>query len=229
MLRLIKAEIENRKIMWIGLYSIFITTFIAFLIMGLDVPQKSFPALRIIMIMAAGIIFLLRVLRISKEKTDRLQMQLPLTVSQVSLARVIVPNFFWLNMVILVSIAILILRPEILSGTVLYNWIAINGFVFAANAVPLIHRDLTFIFIGKWKKYILQFFFAIFVFAGYLLFLLFIVQQPLYFINKLTSPVQGLFAFITNTIQGALLFLLAGILLLVVSFFLFSHRKSYVE
>ena len=229
MLRLIKAEIENRKIWWIGLYSIFITTFIAFLSMGLDVPQNSFPALRVIMIMAAGIISLQRIIHITKEKADRFQMQLPVSVGQVSLARVIIPNLFWLNMAVLVSIAILILRPEIFTDAVLYNWIALNGFILAANAVPLIQRDLTYIFIGRWQKYTIQVFYVITAVLGYLLFLLFIAQQPFDSIFKLAYPVQSLYEIITSSLNGSLIFFGTGILLALCSYFLFGMRKSYVE
>jgi len=228
-LRLIRAELQANPIFWITMISFFLAIYIVFLGWGLDELNNSLPAIRVVMLTISAFVFLQRVLRISKEKIDRLMMQLPLTLSKVGLVRAIVPNIIWFVMVIFLFTGISVLKPAVFSMEIVWNFTTITGFVLSANALPLIQRDLSNIFSEQWQKHLLTGLYTGFVVLGYAIFIMLILETSQHSFFFYLNSAQQLFRPLIFSLIGSVGMLLIGLTLFFSSAFIFKLRKTYIE
>ena len=191
MWHLIKAELRVNWISLFLLFSVFITVFAAFMVLGLDDIERSFPAMRVVMLTVAAIVYLIRILRISKDKIDRFHTQLPVPVLHVAFVRILVPNILWFVMLVILLAGILLSRPSELNGYLIWQLAASTGFVMVAYAVPLIYRDLTNIFDGAIHKYTFLSIYALSVVAGYMVFLILILEPGSNSLFGMLTPLQN--------------------------------------
>jgi hypothetical protein len=228
MWKLLKAQIQYNKIILIIVYLIFLPVFIVFVVQGWQEMDKSFPALRAVLMAATTMLFLFNIVRLQREKRDRFHFLVPLNIWKIAVSRLLQIIIFWLSVLSLVLFAF-VLRPAVFDLKILWDLLSMTGFVFVLNAAPFIYRDLSFCFHSKSKKVVLVIAYALMILAGYLLFMLFVVSVgSISLSNDLVLVKKGFSSFI-NTFRGALFFILFGIVSTVISLFVFSKRKTYTK
>jgi hypothetical protein len=152
MLTLLKAEFEYYKISAVFYLVIFLIVDISFVGWGYDVLIKSYPAVRAAMILIMVALLITRQIKLQQEKMDRFYMKLPISLKQVAILRIIFLVFFWIAIFSLFWINYLIFAYNFLEVSVLADTVSLSGLLFAAIAVPLLHRDLNIYFEGKNQK-----------------------------------------------------------------------------
>ena len=228
MWKLLKAQIQYNKIILIIVYLIFLPICITFVVQGWQEMDKSFPALRAVLMATTAMLFLFNIVRLQREKRDRFHFLVPLNIWKIAVSRVLQIILFWLSVLSLVLFAF-VSRPSIFDLKILWDLLSLTGFVLVLNAAPFIYRDLSFCFQAKSKKVVLVIVYTLMIMAGYLLFMLFVVSaESISLSSDLVLVKKGFSSFI-NTFMGALFFNLCGIILTGISLFVFSKRKTYTE
>ena len=228
MWKLLKAQIQYNKIILIIVYLIFLPVFIAFVVQGWQEMDKSFPALRAVLMAATTMLFLFNIVRFQREKRDRFHFLVPLNIWKIAVSRLLQIIIFWLSVLSLVLFAF-VLRPAVFDLKILWDLLSMTGFVFVLNAAPFIYRDLSFCFHSKSKKVVLVIAYALMILAGYLVFMLFVVSVGSISLSSDLVLVKKGFSSFINTFMGALFFILCGIISTGISLFIFSKRKTYTE
>ncbi len=228
MWKLLKAQIVYNKIVLVIGYLIVISAYIPFVVQGWEEVDNSFPAIRAVMMTATTLIFLFNVIRLHREKRDRFHHTLSLNIWELGISRLLQLILFWISLLILVLLAF-VLRPSIFDLKILWDLLSLTGFVLVMNAAPYIYRDLSYCFHAKSKKVVLVIVYTLMIMAGYLLFMLFIVSAESISLSNELVLVKNDFSNFINTFMGAFFFNLCGIILSVISLFVFSKRKTYTE
>ncbi|UCE06944.1 MAG: hypothetical protein JSW07_02575 [bacterium] len=228
MWKILKAQLQYNQIVLIISYLIFLSIYISFVVQGWQELDNSFPALRTVLMATTVMLFLFSIIKLYREKRDRFHHILTLNIWELGISRVLQIIVFWISILILVLFAF-VLRPSIFDMKILWDLSSLTGFVLVMNAAPFIYRDLSYCFHAKSKKVVLVIVYALMIMAGYLLFMLFVVSAESISLSNELVIVKTNFSNFINTFMGALLFNLCGIILTVISLYVFSKRKTYTE
>jgi hypothetical protein len=228
MWKLLRAQILYNKVVLIIVYLIFMSIYISFIVQGWQDIKSSFPALRAVLVATTAMLFLFNIVRLQREKRDRFHLLVPLNIWKIAVSRLLQIVMFWLSVLSLVLFA-LVLRPSIFNVKIFWDLLSLTGFVLVMNVAPFIYRDLSYCFQAKSKKVVLVFVYTLMIFAGYLLFMLFVVSaESISLSSNLVLVKKGFSSFI-NTFIGAFFFILCGIISTGLSLYVFSKRKTYTE
>jgi hypothetical protein len=229
MLRLLKAEFQYYKISTFFFLATFLVVDITFVGWGYDVLDKSYPGIRAVMFLVMFGLLLMRQIKVQQEKMDRFYMKLPISLFYVSVLRILYLSIFWLVLLTIFWLNYLIFAFEYLDTFIIWDIISLSGLIFAAIAIPLLHRDLNNLFLGKNQKLIVSSVYGLALVFGYLFLLLFFIAEDS------SSTLEGLLFYkeiisiITSVGTGPFIILLSGSGLLYLSTVIFKKRKLYLD
>ncbi len=229
MWHLIKAEFEYHKYIIFLISIFFIITVTAFFIDGVEKLEFSFPALKAVMMAATVILWLVIFIRKQKEKPECYYAKLPVSFHFISIFRSLTVPIFWLVFFVLFWMGFIIFRIEYIQIDLFYNLLSMTGFILMINAFPLIHRDLTNYFSGKFQKLVLTGIYGFFMLIVYFMFVVFIAV--LRSVKHLDSIV-ALKIYLENfsfTLTGSIVFFSFGLVLTLISIVTFNYRKLYLD
>jgi len=226
MWKLLKAElIYDRYVIGIS-FSLVLIISVIFLVLGGSNLSKSVPAYRAVLFCSAAIVWLTALVKLQKEKRERMQALIPLTPGAVSLSRQLYLILFW---------------TAIASIYLLCNWIvignrlglpdvaalgSISGMVLLANACTHLQKDLRYLFTGKLAKLILSVLFFILICTGYFIFSLSVMSfevRPEF--DSLRKGIRTLFF----SEWSAFCLLILGLGFSFLDHWVFKKRKTYLE
>ena len=229
MIQLLKAEYTYYRFSTTGLFLIFLVTQFFFITSGYNVVEKSYPALRSVMILAIVVLVIIRHIQINREKTDRHLSTLPVALNKIALIRFVFLASFWVILLSVFWISLLLLRYNSAEQFMIWDTISITGLVFTFVAIPLIYRDLNHTFLQKKQRYLMTIIYMLFAVLGYFFLIAFFVgpntSNDLIFIELVSYFVIG----ITHDALGAIIVLCSGLVLLILSKHTFIKRKSYLS
>lgn len=209
--------------------AVFLTVEIVFLIAGIDQIKNSFPAIKAVMVTVAVIFWLITFLRKQKEKSERYQILLPISVKQLCFFRsLLLPNL-WIAIFFVFWLGFIVFRFEYIQPEIFYDLLSMTGFILMISTIPLIHRDISNIFTGRFQKLILTGIYGFFMILIYLLFIVLIVVirsvKHLDNIVALKIYLENL----SSTLAGSLTLLCVGLILILISWVTFQRRKRYLD
>ena len=163
------------------------------------------------------------------EKKDRFFRLLPLPTSRIGFSRLQFITSIWILFLILFWIFTSSVNP-FRTDLIIWETIAITGFVLCAIAFPIFHRDLRYIFQSKKILIWITVFYACFLMTfGIIAFLLFSVTKESWKIFQPLMPLKENFSAIFASPIGAISFFIFGVLVMGASVFSYNHRKKYLE
>jgi len=229
MWQILKSEYQYNKYLLVIPFLLVFAVLIANTIQGWERPEVNLKGSRTIMATAAAVIYFFHLMRNIKEKKDRLFRTLPLSTSQIGFSRLQFITSIWIIFLILFWIFTSSANPYQIN-LIIWDSIAITGFVFCAIGFPIFHRDLNFIFQSKiilfWLTVI---YVCILITFGIITFLLLSVTKYSWKIFQPLLPLKQNFSGILESPIGAIAFTVFGVLLMVASIFSYNHRKKYID
>ena len=226
MWHLLKAEFKyDRFIIGIG-FSLVITVSVVFLVLGGSDLPKSVPAYRAVLFCSAAIVWLSTLIKLQKEKRERMNSLVPLTRHAMGLSRQLYLICFWTVISCLFFLSNLIVKGSRFGLTDLAALVSLTGMVLLANAFTFLQKDLRYLFTGKFAKFILSVVFFILICSGYFIFIISIMSfdvRPS--IDALRIGIRTFF----SSGWGALCLLMLGIGFSVLDHWIFLKRKTYLE
>ncbi len=175
MIRLLKAEFQYYKVSSIIFLLMFLIVDFAFVGWGYDVQEKSYPALRAVILLIMIGLLLMRQIKVQQEKMDRFYMKLPISLNHISFLRIIYLAAFWVLLFILFWLSYLLFAFNYLNPFILWDLISLSGLIFSAISIPLLHRDLNNLFYGKNQKIIVAAIYGLVLVFGYIFLMLFFI------------------------------------------------------
>jgi hypothetical protein len=222
---LIKAEWQdNRVILAIG-YFFMIGISSAFLMHGKSDLQDSVPAYRIVLLTILALLWLTEVVKIQKDKRDRIYALLPVSRTAIGFARYAPLLLYWFGLLVIYCVSRSVVGPYHANRPLVFESISSTGLVFMIHGLSRAYRDVS---VGTDNKKIRRMSVILFVmiyFTGYILFAVsvFVVR-----IDTLEQIRQAL----RNTYfsgPGAVLILGVGLLFLVLGMICYKKRRLYLE
>ncbi len=230
MWHLVKAELEYHKFSIVFALLLITGIINAALAWGWESAGRDIPGLTKIMAVVTLVLWFLRLIRLFKEKTERFHTILPVSGRKICLARNMFAPLIWLAMVAMFLLALIIIRPASIPAWTFWYLLSITGVVFAINAYPLLHHDLTFWLREKYQKLILTLISAAVILSTALLISTSAIQRyfPLAPLQPL-MPLTTQMAEVNATPAGACLLLSLGLSLTYVDILVFQRRKHYLD
>ena len=158
MLQIIKSEFRYNKYSFLTLYFLVIALPVMVGVIESRKADVMIPAVLFVMGVAVFIVMVSGYLIRFSSKRDRLHYLLPLSTRRIALARYLIAILFWLSLVVLFLFSLIFVKPETFimkhrgfESTLLWDLIALNGFLLILNANYLLSRDLAFCFRRKRK------------------------------------------------------------------------------
>lgn len=226
MWRILKTEYSYN---WLSLAlagSLFGTVTVAFLVRGGDVPAKSVPAYRAVLVASTAVLWLSLAVRLNTEKRDRICALLPVAIRRLSRIRLCILLVSWIGMATVFFTCNLIIRGVHVFTDLLWDSLSMAGMVLIFNAITFLHRDLGFVFMGRLAKIVPA---LILFFSMILLYSLFIFSL---FSFESDGPVQilrhDLVAFYFSP-WGGLILMALGAGLSLFDHSIFTRRGCYTE
>jgi hypothetical protein len=229
MWKLLKTEIEYFRWLYIlGLLFVIIVN-IGITIDGRWIEaQNDFPGLRVIWLGVGIVILFFAILFNRKSGRLRTQKLSPLTNSQIAAVRLLAFVFFWLCLIIILTLFYIInfyALPEI---SWIMNLLSISGIMFLINSIPVLYSDFYSTYFNRYEKIMIGVFWSILwliyislntIFMTYLDFL-----SPEFFNNA-----REMLKDIYFTPEITLINIMIGTFLFVFSIHTFKKRKLYLE
>ena len=229
MWKIIKADFKYQKFIFIFPYAIVLVAIIANISQGWRQNEHDMQGVRTVMASMTGIIFLFKSFKIAQEKRHRFITLLPLKQWKIALARGLFIILIWLSCLVMYWLGTAIIQPY-RSDILIWEMLSFTGFVLLANSVVFIFHDLLYTLINNSQKVILVLFFLISVFVGYVLFFMFSVDERSWNIFKnLLLPYKNDFSSMVSNYIGAVVSLSIGIMMTLLSVFIFGRRKTYTQ
>ena len=228
MWKILKAQINYNKMVLIFCLLVIFVVIIPFIVQGWKVPEKSYPALRAVLFAMTAFVFLSNSVKYMKEKRDRFFHKLPLKLWEFGAARLTFVLLFWFSLMLLVCITFII-RNSIFNYTYLCDLLSQTGFIMFMIGVVFFVRDIAFVFNFRNKRIIAGVLNFIIVICVYILFMLFVVSKNAMEISSSLISIKTEFNQLIGSSSGAVLFLLIGSTMLLISIFVFSRRKTFIE
>ncbi len=239
MWRLLRAEIVYHRLSLTLLLAGFLGICAAVMTGGWQGFDRDGAGLGMILLTLTAMAWFIRLLRLIAEKTDRYVFPLPLTAREIGWTRTLFPVVFWVAGACIFWLCFLVIRPDDFQMSAVWAMLSMGGFVLAANAYSLIHRDLTFCITAKWQRALLSCVYALITVTGILLFvLLFGVLRSMStesFSYRLFGHVlrpwvpATVVDSVLPTAAAALALLTTGIVLTHLSAVVFQRRRAYLE
>jgi hypothetical protein len=162
----------------------------------------------------------------SEQKRDRLQVLLPVSAIRIGLSHLLLPLSLFVFMlglyVVLIPVSQFIRANQVNYPTIL-QLLAVAGLILIVNGAGLLYRDLRVVTTKKYQRFLLNlFWFAIYIGA---LLPFYIVMNFLGWFGENTSLQQAIAGLGTRPH----VLLLPGIGLSLLSLYVFTRRKSYVD
>lgn len=229
MWNLIKAELDYHRL---GL------TMVALLITGLFVLITGWvwSSLEIdgrgmikLLIAANLLLWFTRFIRMTKDKTDRHRLLLPICLRKIGLARILSGLTIWTILLLLFFIVLVLFRPASFQPWIVWYALSTSGAWLAVTALPLIFRDLTHIFTGKYQMLMLAGSYLLLVAALALIFVSAALLR--YFLVPLSTvlSLHTFFGDFNSTGSGAMMFMAVSLAASYGSVMIFQARKSFLE
>lgn len=229
MWRLVKLEIEYFK--WLYIISILFVVIINF---GLTidnrwvVAQEDFPGLRIIWLGVGIVVLFFAILFNRKSGRLRTKMLLPLSVNQISFARICAFLLFWGALSVFLILYYLINFSTFPDWRWLMNLLSITGIIFLINSIPILYSDFYSTYFEKRDKIFMGIFWSI-LWIIYILFNIIFAEyfdplNPAFFTEVRKTLIEFYFSTwitIFNIAIGASIFLS--------SLITFKKRKLFLE
>jgi len=229
MWKIIKADFKYQKFVFIFPYAIVLVAVIANVSQGWHHNVHDMQGVRTVMASMTGIIFLSKSFIIAKEKRHRFITLLPLKQWKIGLTRLLFIILIWLSFLAMYWLGTSVIRPY-QADILIWDTLSFTGLVLLANSIIFIYYDLLYTLTGVKQKVILGFLFLLAVFIGYVVFFLFGVDEQSWNIFKnLLLPYKDDFSSITSNYVGAVVSLLIGIVMTVLSVYIFGRRKTYTQ
>lgn len=226
MWKLLKAELKyDRFMIGISLNLVMIVSVAFVLFGGSDLP-KSIPAYRAVLVCSAAIVWLTALVKLQKERRERMHTLMPLTRHVIGLSRQLYFILFWTVIASLFLLCNLIVKGNHFGMADLAALVSFTGMLLLANAFTFLQKDLKFLFTGKFAKIILSVVFFILICAAYFLFILSIMSfevQP-----SFDSLKWGMRTFFFSG-WGAVFLLILGLGFSILDHWVFLNRKTYLE
>ena len=142
MVRILKAELEYSKV-WFLVFAIGFIPFSFFILHWNQIEfSKAVSTLMNGMFAANGMLFLVHLMKIKKERSDWFFLVLPIRINQIAWFRIIFGNLLWAGLSILLWIVILFSDRFVNLREILVAYTAWTGLWLVFNAVALIFNDL---------------------------------------------------------------------------------------
>jgi|GEM_PF-1907897 len=230
MWKIIKADFKYQKFIFIIPYAVVIAAIIANVSQGWRQHEHDMQGVRTVMAVMTGIIFLFNNwLKIIQEKRYRFIMLLPLSQWKIALPRIFFIILIWLSFLVMYWLGTSVIRPY-RTDILFWDTLSFTGLVLTANAIFFIYYDFLYILTDTKQKVILGFIFLLSLFIGYIVFFLFSVDEKSWNIFKnLLLPYKDDFSGITSNYVGAIVSLLIGIMMTILSVLVFGRRKTYTQ
>ena len=229
MWRLLKAELQYYKIDLILGLSFGLIGMIANVITGWQNPEIDLPGVRSLMAMGTVFACFLRLFKYAQDKKDRQHATLPLPVRQVGVLRLLYIIIIWLGLVVLFWICSSTIRPYRVD-TIIWETLSLTGFIFMANAILFIHRDLYLSLSRRYQKAGLMAAYSFIIVLGYVLFyFIFAVSIPYFKFLRQLDPFKDNFKTIASSPYAILLSNVLGIGFSIMSVVIYERRRSYIE
>ncbi len=229
MWKLIKADFKYHKFIFIIPYVIVLAAIIANVSQGWRQHEHDMQGVRTVMASMTGIIFLSKSFIMAQEKRHRFITLLPLKQWKIALTRVLFTILIWLSFLAMYWLGTAVIRPY-RADILIWDTLSFTGLVLLANSIIFIYYDLLYTLTNKKQKVILGFIFLLSVFIGYIVFFLFGVDEQSWniFKNLLLTYKHDFSSFSSNYI-GTFTSLLIGIIMTILSIFVFNRRKNYTH
>ena len=228
MRRLLKAEFLYHKSLLIIPYLLVLVVILVNFSKGWERIEQNVPGTKTIMVSMIAVVYFVRLLNMIKEKRERFQMLLPLSITQIGFFRLIFTLVTWLSFLILFWIGTSTVKPY-QYDLIFWDTLSVTGFVIIANAFPFIYRDLTNIFSSNISRILLMVFYSIAMIVGIVIFNLFGINENSWKIFKPLLPLKENVVHIFYSWIGALIFLGLGFCLTGISLIIFKRRKTYID
>ena len=229
MWRLLSAEFRYN---WLSIAIpslLVLVVLLANLIDGWSQPEKNLPGSRTIMMSMAAVVFMLRMmLGILKEKRDRRFNLLPVSMSRIAFSRLFFVLLVWAGYLILYLMATSLIQPYQVDF-ILIELLSATGFILAANAIPFIQKDIVTTKIGNSYPVIFSILYTVLVLAGTVFFLSYSVTNSSWAIIRIFLPIKQFLSPIISFWVGSGLLILIGVGLTFFDWWIFKHRRSFVE
>lgn len=229
MWKIIKADFNYQKFVFIIPYAVVIAAISANVLQGWRQNEHDMQGVRTVMAAMTGIIFLFKSFKIAQEKRHRFITLLPLKQWKIGLTRTLFILLIWLSFLIMYWLGSAMIRPY-RADFLIWDTLSFTGLVLLANATIFIYYDLLYTLTDIKQKVILGFLFLLAVFIGYIVFFLFGVDEQSWNIFKnLLLPYKDDFSAITSNYVGAVVSLSIGIMMTILSVYVFGRRKTYTQ
>lgn len=225
----LKAELDYHKLslmvaalLTTGLF-VFITGWVW---SSLDVDGRGMIKL---LIAVNLLLWFLRFIRTTKEKSDRHHLLLPISLHQIGLARILVGLTIWLFLLAIFFGVLGLLRSGSFQGWIIWYALSATGIWLVATALPFIFRDLTYIFTGKFQKLILVGVYLLLIAALALIFsAAALLRYSLLSLHTALS-LNTFWGEFNSTASGAFILLALSLGISYGSVLVFKYRKSYLD
>ena len=229
MWQLLKSEYQYHKYLLVIPFLLVFAVLIANTVQGWERPELNLKGSRTIMASMSAVIYFIYLMRNIKEKKDRFFRLLPLPTSQIGFSRLQFIASIWTIFLILFWIFASSVNPFRVN-LIIWDTLAITGFVLCAISFPIFHRDLSFIFQSKKILIWITVFYAFFLMTfGTITFLLFSVTKYSWNIFQPLLPLKENFSAIFTSPIGAISFFIFGVFVMGASVFSYNYRKKYLE
>lgn len=229
MWKIIKADFNYQKFVFIIPYAIVLLAIIANVSQGWRQHEHDMQGVRTVMASMTGIIFLFKSFKIAQEKRHRFITLLPLKQWKIGLTRTLFIILIWLRFLVMYWLGSAMIRPY-RADILIWDTLSFTGLVLLANSIIFIYYDFLYTLTDIKKKVILGFLFLLAVFIGYIVFFLFGVDEQSWNIFKnLLLPYKDDFSSFTSNYVSAVVSLSIGILITILSVFIFGRRKTYTQ
>jgi hypothetical protein len=225
MWRILKAEIINDKLRIFLVYFFAIISFIT-IWYGVKWERNRAPLAMMMMVVATLILgFICEKKRIA-QKRGRLYGALPISNQQIGVFHLIYPFFAWVSIGILYFLIYIILQnfsSKILTTPSWLQMITLNGLILIVNSCYLLARDLRIAFDKKYHRMFMSIFWVLIYLVALLPFYIMTNSFGAFGEN---TPLQ---IYLNEMSRSPIGINIVGLVLSLFSFYVFLHRKSYLE
>jgi len=176
-------------------------------------------------------IWMIRLLRMLKERSDRFSMLLPVSSRQIGVSRILFGIIIWFIYLIIYTGLLLCFRSQEAESWIFISMISATGLWLILNAAAYIHRDLMQIFTGKYQILLLSGLYSVILLSAGLVFSAGSIER--YFLELIPeSMIKNMvwLMFIKDLISGSgLLNLMIGIMFSLAGMYLFTKRRAYLD
>lgn len=225
MLRILKAEIINDKLRIILVYFFSIICFIT-IWYGVNWERNRAPLTMMMMLVATLMIGYTCEKKRIAQKRGRLYSSLPISTKQIGFFHLIYPFFAWLSIGVLYFLSYIIIKNLNSNILTIPSWLqmlTLNGMILIVNACYLLTRDLRIAFNKKYHRIFMSVFWVLIYLVALLPFYIMTNSFGAFGEN---TPLQ---IYLNEMSRSPIGINILGLILSGFSFYVFLHRKSYLE